>query len=493
MVNENATIDSSGKARSMVARWIITGNMKLVSAAHFGGEGEGVADMKILRDPKDGVPLLPGTSLAGALRSYLADVLDGYLSKENGSVSRLFGATRSDDLGSQSPLIVFDSLGKIPDGLAIEIRDGVAINSAAGTAEPHKKFDIELIPAGTEFPVRMDLIVKKSEEESKLVSLLAKTLDGLCRGDISLGMRRSRGLGEVTAGNWKAKRFDLTNQPGWLEWVTSDHENPIESLTGFDTSVKALLKGWDDSELTLKSGFESELSKIHDNRKRAVIKAFLTVKEDLLIRSPGDDPACADVVHLKSADKPVLAGTSLAGAIRAQALRIAHLFTTDGQQWIDNLFGPLLENDDDSSNSEPQLSKLRFSERPLSNLDTRRQERIANDRFTGGVVSGALFDEDVHNGGDVEVRMELRCPGKAETGLLLLLLKDLLSGDIPVGGSVSIGRGILKGRAELYLENGITYEISDNMIVNKETETAFNEYIEAFAWQASSNVQEVGS
>jgi hypothetical protein len=44
----------------------------------------------------------------------------------------------------------------------------------------------------------------------------------------------------------------------------------------------------------------------------------------------------------------------------------------------------------------------------------------------------------------------LRAPRDSEIGLLLLLLKDLWTGDLPLGGGVSVGRGRLKGvRAEI--------------------------------------------
>jgi len=45
----------------------------------------------------------------------------------------------------------------------------------------------------------------------------------------------------------------------------------------------------------------------------------------------------------------------------------------------------------------------------------------------------------------IELKLELRQPEKYEIGLLLLLLKDLWTGDLPVGGTSSIGRGRLQG------------------------------------------------
>src|SRR5690606_26619435 len=104
-------------------------------------------------------PHLPGTTFAGALRSALADHLAGYGEVEPPQIAALFGGARGDDDGSQSPLIVFDALGHLPEGHGVEIRDGVAISPTTGIAEKGKKYDYEVLPAGTTFPVRVDLLL----------------------------------------------------------------------------------------------------------------------------------------------------------------------------------------------------------------------------------------------------------------------------------------------------------------------------------------------
>lgn len=476
MVNKMEISGNAGGIRPMVARWIITGEMILKTAAHFGGEGESLADMMILRDPLNGVTsLLPGTSIAGALRSHLADVLGGYYSAEHVCVAKLFGAPRiNGDECAQSPLIVFDSFGKLPEGKKIEIRDGVAINPKTGTAKSHMKFDLEVLPAGTVFPVRVELIVEKIAEEAELLGLLVKTLSGLGNGDISLGLRRSRGLGAVKARNWKAKRFDLTNRDGWVSWLTSDHVDPIVNETPYDSPVDAVQSVYP----------ALRLEEIPDNnRKRMVIDFHFQLTGDLLVRSPGYAPDAPDAVHLRSAGKPVLPGTSLAGAMRAQALRIARCVRDsqgDGDEWINRLFGPRIEKREDSRPIQPSVSKLRVSENLVSDTKLRRQSRIAIDSFTKGVVSGALFDEEVQAGGIINVRLELRKPTDAETGLILLLIKDLLSGEIPVGGSVSVGRGVLKGTAKLFLDNGKEYDIGPDLQVQQDVMEDLNSYIKSF-------------
>ncbi|NTW15911.1 MAG: hypothetical protein HGA41_00400 [Syntrophaceae bacterium] len=494
MVGNTTESISAEPIRSMFTRWVITGEVILQTAAHFGGNGESSVDMMLLRDPQDGSPLLPGTSLAGALRSHLADVLGGYRSDEHRDVSKLFGMARKhnddgngseNDTGSQSSLIVFDSRGTLPDGLDIEIRDGVAIDPATGTAASNQKFDIEVLPAGTCFPVRFEFIIEEEDAEEILVALVVKALEGFCEGGISLGMRRSRGFGNLISRDWRATRYDLTSSAGWMLWLTSDYENPtMEVSTAYDSPKQAVQMSF--TALCFNKHYAN------DERQRIVVEVFLQIEGDLLIRSPGYDPTSPDVIHLHSAGKPVLPGTSLAGVMRKQALRIAHCIREpkgDAVQWIDRLFGPRIDRKAVNKNIKKRqyscqvghaASRLRVSEQFLSNTDARRQTRIAIDRFTGGVSSGSLFDEQVHAGGSITVRIELYNPKKGETGLLLLLLKDLLTGEIPVGGSTSVGRGMVNGTATINLEDGRHYSIYSDLSVSDDGIEVFNALITDF-------------
>ena len=326
-----------GGIRKIVARWVITGDLVLESAAHLGSGEEGTTvDMALVRDRAEDKPLLSGSSLAGGLRSYIVDRIEGYYQKERSKhVADLFGGVREDDAGSQSPLIVFDSICPSLNWTP-EIRDGVAIHAETGLAEDHKKFDLEVLPTGTTFPVRFELLVAKTEKEKNQVSLLATALKGLEEGAIPIGARRSRGLGACRVQNWRAKRFDLTTQGGWRAWLGSDHLHPIQKNISSEETI----------ERAIKTAYSKiDLQPQADNRKRIQITVRLDLNAGLLIRSPGTGGADADVTHLFSAGEAILPGTSLAGVLRARALRIARVVRAgkhDHEKWVDELFGPRL-------------------------------------------------------------------------------------------------------------------------------------------------------
>src|SRR5690606_26968421 len=185
----------------------------------------------------------------------------GYGTPENERVARLFGAARGVDLGAQSALIVFDSFGVLPDGYAIEIRDGVQIDAPHGTAEEHKKFDLEVLPAGTSFPIRFDLIVSNLDEEPELLSLLVAALDGLSSGDIALGARRSRGLGALRASKWRATRHALLSREAWLAWLLAEGDaQPAEGTNDVN----------DVHEVCVQAFGGRALAVVEDRRRRLV-------------------------------------------------------------------------------------------------------------------------------------------------------------------------------------------------------------------------------
>jgi CRISPR/Cas system CSM-associated protein Csm3 (group 7 of RAMP superfamily) len=190
----------------------------------------------------------------------------------------------------------------------------------------------------------------------------------------------------------------------------------------------------------------------YDARELFVLDATFSLESSLLIRSSSGAPNDPDMVHLQSYREgdsvPVLSGTSLAGAVRARAQRIANTLLPEGKAkaLVNGMFGPRIEKSQD----KPAGSRVVTYETEVQgNLDL-VQSRVKIDRFTGGAYPQALFSEQPLLGGpdsEVQVHLELRQPRAAEIGLLLLVLKDLWTGDLPLGGESSVGRGRLAGQS----------------------------------------------
>lgn len=472
--------------------WVISGKLELKTPAHFGtGEQGDLTDMPLIMDEVEvRRPLLLGTSIAGALRNYLRerergdgvpfpvklpdDTKEQYKNKQDAerklASTLLFGGYRGDDEGIQSPLIVHDALGHASD---FELRDGVAIDAKTRTAADEKKFDIELLAAGSTFDLHFELLIGEPQERKGLgaesnrdyvqhrkglLQALATTLHGLENGHITLGARKRRGYGECTAHSWVVQRYDLTTADGLLAWLASEREDekwkkwqtPTQKVEGETSILSALQK------------IEPRISLHQDRRERATLTATFALDGSLLIRSGfGESDTGPVTVHLHSwrvdAKKPVpiLPGTSWAGVLRHRASQIVRTLGSDdekAQGFIDGIFGQSkIERD-----GHTWASRLSVKEKEIRNSHSLVQTRVKIDRFTGGAFESALFSEEplfAKENTYVELELTLRPPyprdqaqEEAEVGLLLLLLKDLWTGDLAVGGESGVGRGRLIGK-----------------------------------------------
>ncbi|HID65061.1 MAG TPA: hypothetical protein EYP49_20270, partial [Anaerolineae bacterium] len=205
---------------------VITAKLKARTAIHIGsGQGADITDALIRRDTA-GQPVIPGTAIAGALRALLTrlsprlgggtcQALKGDPASCGCGVCHLFGDVNpSDELGASSQasrLLVFNA--RLNGKSATLIRDGVGINrvTRAAARAGAVKFDLEVLPAGVEFDLRLELRDADAEDEQLLAAALAEWQAGRAW----LGGRVARGLGAFDLTGVKYGERDL-NQPDQL-------------------------------------------------------------------------------------------------------------------------------------------------------------------------------------------------------------------------------------------------------------------------------------
>ncbi len=457
----------SEKSRQIVERLVVEGTLKLLTPTSLSnGDADGLTDISLIKDELTGNALLTGTSICGALRNYLRECENGFNNANESVVAvKLFGSHKDD--GSQSLLIIDDSVSS--EKPKTELRDGVRIDGKTRTAVDKAKFDLELLESGTEFPLRFELLIceqRRNKEETaeevmantdkfkqELVKALATALSGFEKSEINLGGRKRRGYGECIVENWKVRCYELNKKESLLDWlkyggIELEKHPPNKQVEIEKGKIETILKITIDPNSDIRNYFE--------------LNAWFAIDGSILIRSGSkfSDKYQPDSVHLRSKrnglDEPIISGTSLAGVLRHRATKIVNtLKSNDDGSFVDSMFGVDMQK----SKKETFASRLEVSETVIKNTNDLVHTRVKIDRFTGGAFDSALFDAaPVFSDGEqntVNLKLRLRNAKPCEIGLLLLLLKDLWTSDLAVGGESSIGRGRLKGKtACLNYKNG---------------------------------------
>ncbi len=484
----NPLLPNEAVVRRIVARVIF----KLESAAHFGGGERGEVDLTLTRGA-DKALIIPGSSIAGAARSYLAYRLLGaggfyYLQENrqplnrareialkeaglrglekdalNGALLELFGAIEDD--GNQSALICYDAYAINPGEESTTTRDGVAIDPKTNQSLETARYDYEVVERNTCFALRFEMVIRQglAKEVVKLnntLQLFNELLAGFENEEIRLGARTRRGLGRgKVKDRWQVQDFDFSdfaNYVAYLNTAGGTFKNlPDPTPAGVTERV-----------------YLAPANFLPDNRTFFELNATFNLTSSLLIRKSIEQAGKPDVVQLLSDGQPVMPGTSVAGVLRHRATQVVNTLAGSNGAYkqnaallIDRLFGTVelrRQGESRSRANDPVYKqvagRLRVEEKLLEGAlvsdEAEIQTRNRIDRFTGGTLEKYLFNEQPAwskpaSGETPATHWQLVCrifePTGAEIGLVLLLLKDLWLSDMAIGGGGAIGRGVFDG------------------------------------------------
>lgn len=425
----------------LVRKIVIQSKLKTQSPLRIGsGANEGLTDILILKN-KQGQPFIPGTSLAGVLRSEIAAIYDKAVA------DKLFGSIDGHD-ANQSMLNISDV---VLTSKGIVVRDGVAIDELTGVAKTGAKFDFEALERGAVGNVFLELTVRECDEAKPLAinyqhnaysvkgdcyGEMAATIADLLTGGISVGSLTTKGYGKIAGAEAVAVYdFDFAQAKSAEQWLAyiSDEKLPQAAYTGKAEAAKAEKNFYLEVDCALQG-------------------ALLVRNFDVDDVKVGSEGVKLSAVQLKSGEDYVIPGTSWKGVLRSRAFKILLALTGNdlqaAQRRLQEIFG--FANDDKQSGKR---SRLLVEETYISSdkLYAMRQTRNRIDRFTGSTIEGALFCEEPvwqqkRDAKTITLNASLRnCNNKAEAGLMLLLLKDLWLGNMNIGSGKGIGRGVLRG------------------------------------------------
>jgi CRISPR/Cas system CSM-associated protein Csm3 (group 7 of RAMP superfamily) len=243
--------------------------------------------------------------------------------------------------------------------------------------------------------------------------------------------------------NWRVVCYDLHTKVGLLAWLRQD--------------TSAVQSGADIADLLKVSTLVAKPA-----QPSFRMEATFALASALLIRSGLGAANEPDVVHLRNGQgQPIVSGTSLAGVVRGRVLRILNtLGKTNAAELVGELFG-----EHDETKKQSRASRLWVKESVVEQTDDWVQTRVKIDRFTGGTMPTALFSEQPifpRSEAEVTFTLTIRAAQAWEKGVLLLVLKDLWTGDLAIGGSSSIGRGRLRGLKASIVDGEQTIALSAN-------------------------------
>lgn len=185
----------------------ITGQIEIITGMHIGGNGAfaaiGAVDSPVIKDSRTNLPILPGSSLKGKMRSLLAKAYNTKVvnaDEDHERILRVFGSAKK-GTGKMKPsrILVSDMLLSNAEELRERVANGLtevkfenSINRQTAVAKPRQ---IERVIPGACFDVDIIYEVGAEEELHEDIELLAEGFR-LLQYDY-IGGHGSRGYGKI--------------------------------------------------------------------------------------------------------------------------------------------------------------------------------------------------------------------------------------------------------------------------------------------------------
>lgn len=418
------------------------------------GEKDLLTDSLVATDV-NGLPFIPGTSLAGVIRSACGigkhdKTPFGYQDAKGGKGSRVIF---SDGIMVGKDGIVLDGLSVIDANdpfyahfKSLPIRQHVRINDK-GTTGRGGKFDEQVAYKGVRFCFEMELLSAGTDDERTFYEHL---LDALRSDTFRIGSGTRSGFGLMKTTSILRKDYDLSKADDLKSYVSrsASLDAPLEGAKEMVAETKDN-KDWKHYTLTLHpSDFFLFGSGLGDT------DADITPVREGYISWNDGKPAFHEGGIL-------IPATSVKGAL---AHRTAYHWNRLTKHYVDAegekprvgddnpavaaVFGKAgQEAGDEIKRGNIMLSDIIL---PASSHDDKLLNHVAIDRFTGGSMDGALFTEKVTNGRGHEIKLEvavLRDAIKDEKVRQAFeeSLRDIADGLLPLGGGVNRGHGAFTG------------------------------------------------
>jgi CRISPR/Cas system CSM-associated protein Csm3 (group 7 of RAMP superfamily) len=419
-------------------------------------ESDLTIDTRLVRDV-NGYPILPGTSIAGVLRSVAEDI---YKTEDSSLVAKLFGQASNKESDSPSQIQVSfgfvhntnnqpivgldmnaiqsdDPMSSTLKDLMPIMRDQVALNEY-GTAAKSAKMDRTAVPKGTRFSFELNWATDQENEQQ-----WQDILSWLNHPSFRIGGLTHRGFGKVKVQSIKTESYNFEYPEDLQKWQ-ANHAQAFNAQNGkTEKAPDGKTHNFLDFSLSLQAEDFWRVGQgnkaIKDYEKEPDIKPYT----ETIIEWPNDK------AKLK-AKQVVIPASGIKGALRHRTLFHFRRLMDDysdglktekdakqqNSQLID-LFG-------DISGETAKAGTLILDDIYLETIPlTKVMMHNKIDRFTGGTIDGALFSEELLYGGGFTLEGQIRIKNQSKELLeaFKLALLDLAQGRLALGGGTTKGHG----------------------------------------------------
>lgn len=439
-------------------------HLKSVSPLYFGSNESG----EILKTT-DEVPFVTGNSIGGAIRNFLTKYKDDI-------VIESLGGKRSDreEVADNKKMKFIESNIIISDGQVhgskgdINKKEGTKVNRQTATADDGSKYEFEYLSKGAKVNFEFEAECDDIFTEKKFKDIICCITEGFSSGELTLGGHYNEGFGKFKIDKLKKIEFDLTKIEG-LERYVFNRNNEIWEMVNLKDYIKNHFK-YDDVVFKLEGGFpygvyqnfdikcNVKLSGIQKGKEgyyipSSSIKGLLRSEIEKLYNSLGK---CGDDICQR-----LFGGKDSKGKIRFEDVSLSDAESIEVMKSKDYV----TKEDDDDNNPNPTYNKV--------------------DRLTGSSYNNALFSQrDIEGKATIKFRLSCYEENKAYIYPILIILRNIGLGMIPIGGRSSIGLGEFKADHIEIITNEDRLNIKFNhnnenqMIIDDNTK--LNEFIEAF-------------
>jgi len=365
-------------ARKIHSRLKISGTLVAETPLHVGGFGESVdTDLPLAQNGK-GEWYVPGTSIAGVLRSWCEKNFGEDLTKKLFAPKR----ERSKEEGYASFVLIEDATIENADKILTEVRDGVGIDRFYGVAADKAKYDRAVLPRGTKLNFKMAVEVGEDHDEKKTKAIIGNLLAALTESKVRFGAARTRGLGRVKLTGKKRENGEYESEPEIKE----------QSFIGFDNILNLLNDNGNARSIT---DLKNATSLSTNAAPRLEINITWKPRLPVMVKA-GYDGIGVDMLPLTSGVKKgelalCLPGSSIKGVLRSHAERIMRTVLPDCDSTKDK---PIFHEQIDAT---PLVEEL-FGARSKSEVEKKssQQNKKCKSKATKRLGLGALAIDDCY-------------------------------------------------------------------------------------------------